>query len=102
MRESYQGKVYNLKLGNAEETRSLGVDQTTMWANGILVGDVQVQGRHEVLQMHAEAASPDRLPVSWRTDYMSSVAPRGPAARRELTKSRFEHGAGGAGRTTKG
>ena len=75
-RESYTGKVYNLKVGNAEEAQSLGVDQTTMFANGFLVGDAQIQTKLDFAERQTlgAAAHRDRLPATWRTDYQTSLA----------------------------
>jgi hypothetical protein len=70
-REAYSGKVYNLKLGNASETLALGADQTTMYANGILVGDSQIQTEHEFMELRAQVRR-DALPARWRDDYSSS------------------------------
>jgi hypothetical protein len=72
-RESYSGRVYNVKLGNAEEKRALGLDQTTLFANGFLVGDGQVQSKYEFMAMEG-STGPTKLPASWRADYLASVA----------------------------
>lgn len=72
-RKEYGGKVYNLKVGNQEEAKSLGVDQTAVYANGFLVGDGQVQSRHETLAQQAVSAPAKRLPMRLRTDYQTSV-----------------------------
>jgi hypothetical protein len=73
-REPYSGKVFNLKVGNEAEARALGTDQTTMFANGFLVGDMQVQGKHELLEQEAKNAIPKRLSSQWRKDYQTSRA----------------------------
>lgn len=73
-RKAYGGKVYNLKVGNQEEAKSLGVDQTAVYANGFLVGDGQVQSRHETLAQQAGNAPAKRLPMRMRTDYQTSLA----------------------------
>lgn len=74
-RESYSGKVYNLKVGNAEEAHALGADQTAMFANGFLVGDSQIQTRYHLREIDRSDAptQPRRLPVAWRTDYQNSL-----------------------------
>jgi hypothetical protein len=72
-RKAYGGKVYNLKVGNQEEAKSLGVDQTAVYANGFLVGDGQVQSRHETLAQQAAGAPAKRLPMRMRTDYQTSM-----------------------------
>lgn len=71
-RKSYSGQVYNLRIGNAEEARSLEVDQTVMYANGFLVGDVQVQDKYQYMDLRDRAAN-DKLAVRWRTDYETSL-----------------------------
>lgn len=73
-REPYSGKVFNLKVGNQAETQALGVDQTAMYANGFLVGDMQIQGKHELLEQEARMAQPSRLSAKWRKDYEASLA----------------------------
>ena len=73
-RESYTGRVFNLKVGTPEEARALGVDQTAVFANGFVVGDGQIQGKYESLEMHAgDAAARKTLPMRWRTDYLTSL-----------------------------
>jgi hypothetical protein len=71
MRERYTGKVYNLKLGTEVEARALVEDQTVMYANGILVGDDQIQTRHEFMDLRAQRRH-DPLPGRWRHDYLTS------------------------------
>jgi hypothetical protein len=73
-RESYTGQVFNLKVGTTEESRALSVDQTAMYANGFLVGDGQIQDRHEVLEMQAASAGTKRIPMRWRKDYLTSLS----------------------------
>jgi hypothetical protein len=77
-RESYPGKVYNLKVGNAQEASALGVDQTTVFANGFLVGDGQIQNKYEFM----DAAPPHdaRISSRWKADYLASVARAGQRA----------------------
>jgi len=53
--EVYDGQVFNLKLGNDRERRYVERNETTMFANGILVGDGRVQSNIEFI---------DRSPVS--------------------------------------
>jgi hypothetical protein len=74
-RESYPGKVYNLKVGNAQEANALGVDQTTVFANGFLVGDGQIQNKYEF--MDAAPAHSTRISSRWKTDYLTSMARAG-------------------------
>ena len=50
-RKEYTGTVYNLKVGSRSEMQTLAKDQTTMYANGFLVGDAQVQGDYESAEL---------------------------------------------------
>jgi hypothetical protein len=70
-RKSYGGKVYNLRVGDQREAASLGVDQTVMYANGFLVGDVQVQDKYQYMDLRKQAAN-DKLETRWRADYLTS------------------------------
>ena len=78
-RESYAGKVYNLKVGNGQEASALGVDQTVVFANGFLVGDGQIQNKYEFM----DAAPPRNTRISsrWKADYLASVARAGQPAK---------------------
>lgn len=72
-RESYDGKVYNLKVGAETELASLGEDQTVVYANGFEVGDGQIQSKYETLAMtQKEGDVLDRLPAQWHRDYLLS------------------------------
>jgi hypothetical protein len=76
-REPYSGQVYNLKVGSKTELASLGPDQTSMYANGFLVGDGQIQSKYEVLSMKQEYRTTiEQLPERWRRDYMLSARRR--------------------------
>ncbi|MFT3772394.1 MAG: Hint domain-containing protein [Minicystis sp.] len=72
-RESYDGAVHNLKVGNAAEVQGLGQDQTVVYANGFLVGDGQIQSKYESLEEQAKA-HPARVsvPARWRADRLNS------------------------------
>jgi hypothetical protein len=75
-RESYDGKVYNLKVGSVAEKASFGPDDTVVYANGFLAGDGQVQARYEQMAL-AKAHDVDvmkRLPARWHRDYELSQA----------------------------
>lgn len=74
-REAYEGKVYNLKLGNKAEKAALGSeDATLVYADGFLVGDGQVQQRHEFKALDAATQGDvlERLPAQWHEDYRRS------------------------------
>lgn len=72
-REAYQGKVYNLRVGSAQQKASLGEDQTVMYANGFVVGDTQIQHKYDALAARqAIAARAARVPDAWQADYRMS------------------------------
>jgi len=75
-REKYDGQVYNLKVGDKAELANLGVDQTTMYANGFLVGDGQIQRKYESIELSARrnAHKSRPVPAAWREDYRNSLA----------------------------
>jgi hypothetical protein len=77
-RESYTGRVYNLKVGDQREAAGLLVDQTTVYANGILVGDGQIQSKYEAIDLHRDTG-PKLIRTSWKVDYQSSVKRSGNA-----------------------
>jgi hypothetical protein len=69
-KEPYEGMVYNLVLGTPEERQSTSGNETTMYANGVLVGDAQMQSvvkqRNDATAMATRLAS---LPESLRKDF---------------------------------
>lgn len=74
-REKFDGKVYNVKLGTELEKAALGgEDLTLVYANGILVGDGQVQSKYESIALAAPMQGDvlDRLPSQWHLDYYLS------------------------------
>ncbi|HEX8723274.1 MAG TPA: Hint domain-containing protein [Pyrinomonadaceae bacterium] len=74
-RESYDGEVWNLKIGTPEEA-ALGL--TTFYANGILVGDLNMQQHFGELDRRRRSGNPlDDLPAEWHQDYLNWVAPAG-------------------------
>lgn len=74
-REAYDGKVYNLKVGSEIEQSRLGVDQTVVYANGFLVGDGQIQRKHESITMtEKDGDILNRLPKAWHGDYLMSAS----------------------------
>jgi len=70
--EAYTGKVYNLNLGSPAEKASLGDDHTILYANGFVVGDLQIQSKYEALAAQKAARTTDQLPERWRRDYLLS------------------------------
>jgi hypothetical protein len=75
-REQFAGNVHNLKLGSATEKQSLGEDQTVFYANGVLVGDGQIQSKYESMALHEDGPVIDRLPLRWQKDYANSFGLR--------------------------
>lgn len=74
-REDYDGKVYNLKVGDALEKAALGGDDRTLvYADGFLVGDGQIQTKHEFEHIKARTSGDvlERLPEEWHRDYSLS------------------------------
>lgn len=71
-RENFTGRVYNLKVGNAQEVRSLEADQTAVYANGFLVGDGQIQNKYQFMNLARDDGAV-RIPASWKADYLASV-----------------------------
>ncbi len=74
-RESFSGKVHNLKVGSPEEALKLGTDQTVVYANGFLVGDGQIQQKYESAEQNANAKLDMRTRVNkrWLQDYVKSA-----------------------------
>jgi len=73
-REAYSGQVWNLALGTAGELAVAGKQGRTMFANGILAGDSEMQ-----LELSREKPSKPAdvmasLPKEWRRDYKNDLA----------------------------
>lgn len=71
-REKYTGSVHNLRVGSGSELQGVGADSTTVYANGFLVGDSQVQAKYESIEL-ATTNRPNPLPMRWRKDYLNSA-----------------------------
>lgn len=73
-RPEYEGSVYNLILGTAEELATVRPEETTMFANGVLVGDGRMQG--VVVQTRSDEAARARseasLPEEFKADFLIS------------------------------
>ena len=70
-RKPYKGKVYNLMLGISGEP--ITTDNTTFFANGILVGDLRMQetfGSHSANRL-GEQDILKKLPKEWHRDYFN-------------------------------
>ncbi|MFY1830378.1 Hint domain-containing protein [Myxococcus fulvus] len=76
-REPFAGKVYNVKVGSDAEKLALGADQTTVYANGFLVGDGQIQRKYETLAMTRQDGNVlAKLPRKWHRDYVLAAKRR--------------------------
>ena len=73
----YDGKVYNLKLGTDGEMINLSETETTMFANGVMVGDARMQGLLPLLN-RAQPQKTFVIPQGMEVDYRSSMS-RGPS-----------------------
>ncbi|MBM7112070.1 hypothetical protein I3V78_00815 [Archangium primigenium] len=77
-RHAYTGKVFNLRLGTADEKKALSDEQTVMYANGFLVGDSQIQTKYEFMAQSPRTQGDvlALLPAKWHRDYLLSVGKR--------------------------
>ncbi len=73
-REQYDGFVWNLNVGPPQEDFSNLSDETTFFANGILVGDNQMQFNHNRKQKFKPFSILKALPVEWHQDYYNYVS----------------------------
>lgn len=81
-RVDYKGKVYNLTLGTEQELAKIGAQERTLFANGFLVGDNQMQTDLE-RQAHKPVDVLAQLPKSWHLDYQNDLARRSKATARQ-------------------
>jgi hypothetical protein len=74
-RQPYDGDVWNLKVGTQAEAER---GETNVYANGILVGDVQMQRYYGELDRRRKVENPlDVLPPEWHQDYRNWLARQG-------------------------
>ncbi|HZW24606.1 MAG TPA: Hint domain-containing protein [Gallionella sp.] len=78
-REQYDGEVRNLKLDGSDSEALDG--ETTMFANGILVGDAQMQKqmKRAALKKRSDRTAAEMMrdiPAEWHDDYMNHMQPR--------------------------
>jgi hypothetical protein len=78
-REEYKGQVWNLGLGTAGELAVAGKESRTMFANGILAGDSEMQLELSRQKPSKPADVLASLPREWRRDYKNDLA-RNPSA----------------------
>ncbi|TAN59166.1 MAG: hypothetical protein EPN26_00410 [Rhodospirillales bacterium] len=73
--EMYKSQVWSLDVATVSTGgRSLDQDGTTFYANGLLVGDVKMQNRHERLARQDKRTVLERLPKKWHQDYLNHLA----------------------------
>lgn len=73
-RELYNKDVYNLVLGTPEELLKAGKQNRTLFANGFLVGDSQMQLELERQKAEQPANVLARISPSWHKDYKNDLA----------------------------
>jgi hypothetical protein len=74
-RRQYDGDVWNLTVGTLEDAER---GETTMYANGILVGDVQMQHYYAERDRRRQVENPlTVLPAEWHQDYHNWAARQG-------------------------
>lgn len=73
-REMFGGFVWNLNVGPRQENFSKLADNTTFFANGILVGDNQMQFAHNRKHKYRPESVQKALPERWRKDHQSYIA----------------------------
>jgi len=73
-REKFDGTVWNLDLGTAEDHLVRTNTNTTFFANGILVGDGHMQAYWEREDRRNKQSVLDALPKEWHQDYFNWLA----------------------------
>jgi hypothetical protein len=81
-RVPYGGLVYNFALGTPEELAGLGPEARTLYADGFLVGDSQMQEALEKVRRVDSRAVLARLNGAWHQDFQLAQARQHPRARR--------------------
>ena len=81
-RVPYGGLVYNFALGTPEELAGLGPEARTLYADGFLVGDSQMQEELEKARRVDSRAVLARLNSAWHQDFQLAKARQHPRARR--------------------
>jgi len=73
--EPYGGQVYNLRIGDDDDARA---GRSTLYANGILVGDLRMQSHHELQELERRRGDPEhllkRLAPEWHEDFRLHLA----------------------------
>lgn len=73
-RPEYESAVYNLTLGTPEELEAVGPEGTTLFADGIRVGDARMQGHlTERIQSEELSSRGKDIPLEKSVDYQYSM-----------------------------
>lgn len=72
--EMFAAQVWNLIVGRPEDNIIPNPENTTFFANGILVGDAQMQDYWDTMDRQPTQSVLQRLPKRWRQDYLNSLA----------------------------
>ncbi|AKT42125.1 Hint domain-containing protein [Chondromyces crocatus] len=75
-REDYEGVVYNLVLGTPEERAEMGQEETTMYANGVLIGDSQMQSLIKLRSDEAALAKRAESVPQWVRNEQAGIEKR--------------------------
>lgn len=74
-RVDYKGRVYNLTVGTEQELAKIGSQERTLYANGFLVGDNQMQ-----TDLERQSRKPEdvlaQLSKAWHVDYRNDLSRR--------------------------
>ncbi|WNG51323.1 hypothetical protein F0U60_49730 [Archangium minus] len=73
-RVPYEGRVYNFSLGTPEELAHVGLESRSLYANGFLVGDSQLQAELEKQKRLDAREVLARLHGAWHEDFRLSRA----------------------------
>ncbi len=77
-RAAFGGKVYNLNLGTEIERAALSSrDETTMIANGFVIGDERMQTYYKFESLKRPPTTLADIAPNWRQDYLNSLRRRG-------------------------
>ncbi|WP_428241140.1 hypothetical protein, partial [Gynuella sp.] len=74
--ESYQDNVFNLKLSPGKDSLIEEGADLGMFANGLLVGDLDTQDEYnykDQFSMETQEEKLQRMPEKWKTDYLNSL-----------------------------
>lgn len=67
----FDGSVWNLDVGVPEDKINITKENTTFFANGILVGDSKMQDYWDVMDRQARKSVLESIPRRWHQDYLN-------------------------------